>query len=51
MRGADEIEDPLEVVGKGRSKNKRLKSMEQKGRQLKCGRCSEKGHNSRTCQQ
>ena len=53
LRGEDEIKDPIEVKGKGRPRKSRLVSSveSKKGRSsVRCGRCGEEGHNSRSCE-
>ena len=52
LRGEDDIKDPLEVKGKGRPRKSRFVSSveSKKGRtSVRCGKCGEEGHNSRTC--
>ena len=52
LRGEDDIKDPLEVKTKGRPKKSRFVSSveSKKGRSsVRCGKCGEEGHNSRTC--
>jgi hypothetical protein len=49
LRKDEEIQNPGHVKGKGRPRNKRLRSAVESKGPSRCGRCGEEGHNARTC--
>ena len=52
MREDEEVKYPVPVKGKGRPKNKRLRSATEPkngGKGSRCGKCGGDGHNIRTC--